>query len=206
MPVQRKIFSIEQLTQSREALEQAEIPDRAPTHDKVGQNCASELVLLQETVGRVRAEIAGFKPAGGNGMARASRELQAVVTETVSATQAILQAAEDIDDAANTLSAAVKTSHEQELAHDIRDAVIQIFEACNFQDVSGQRLHKVTTTLASVETQLARLIDACAGGPFCPHETAADPTTDRRFLNGPKLRDESGHSTQTDIDRIFRRA
>ena len=72
--------------------------------------------------------------------ARASRELAAIVGSTEQATQSILQAAEEIDQAANTLSASVKGSHEQGLAHDIQDRVVQIFEACNFQDLTGQRV------------------------------------------------------------------
>ena len=48
-----------------------------------------------------------------------------------------------LDQAANTLSASIKSTHEQGLAHDIQDRVVQIFEACNFQDLTGQRISKV---------------------------------------------------------------
>jgi chemotaxis protein CheZ len=54
------------------------------------------------------------------------------------ATQKILAAAEDIDVAANNLSAALKDAYKQGLAQDIHERVIQIFEACNFQDLTSQ--------------------------------------------------------------------
>ena len=39
----------------------------------------------------------------------------------------------------------------QGLAHDIQDRVVQIFEACNFQDLTGQRVAKVVATLKFIE-------------------------------------------------------
>ena len=90
--------------------------------------------------------------------ARARRELHAIVGGTEQATQSILQAAEEIDQAANTLTASVKGSHDQGLAHDIQDRVVQIFEACNFQDLTGQRVAHVMATLKFVEEHVARLL------------------------------------------------
>ncbi len=77
---------------------------------------------------------------------------------TERATQSILQAAEEIDQAANTLSASLKSAHDQGLAHDIQDRVVQIFEACNFQDLTGQRVSHVLETLKFVEEHVARLL------------------------------------------------
>src|SRR5690606_15822738 len=115
----------------------------------------NELRLVQEALNRIRNDMAGFgrRLAGDERMARANRELQAIVTETQHATHTILQAAETIDGAANTLSAALKSSHEQELAQDIRDSVIRILEACNFQDLTGQHITHVAATLTFIEQQ-----------------------------------------------------
>ena len=67
----------------------------------------------------------GDEVPGGEQTARAHRELHAIVGGTEQATQSILQAAEAIDQAANTLTASVKGSHDQGLAHDIQDRVVQ---------------------------------------------------------------------------------
>ena len=83
----------------------------------------------------------------GDRIARAGRELQAIVAGTEQATQTILQAAEEIDRSRRHAGRALKSEHDQGLAHDIQDRVVQIFEACNFQDLTGQRVAKVVATL-----------------------------------------------------------
>ena len=142
---------------------------------------------------------------GSEQTARARRELAAIVGGTEQATQSILQAAEEIDQAANTLSASVKGGHDQGLAHDIQDRVVQIFEACNFQDLTGQRVAHVLATLKFVEEHVARLLAIWHDvEQFTPVVFGDDADGDRRFLNGPKLPGDRGHSTQDDIDGMFR--
>jgi chemotaxis protein CheZ len=129
--------------------------------------------------------------------------LDAIVRGTEQATQQLLQAAEDIDQSANTLSAALKSGHEKDLANDIRDRVVQIFEACNFQDLTGQRVGKVVEALAFLEEHVGRLMEIWKGiEQFKPvvFETADG---DNKLLNGPKLVGDSGHSSQNDIDVLF---
>jgi chemotaxis protein CheZ len=147
----------------------------------------------------------GAEAPGSEQTARARRELAAIVGGTERATQSILQAAEEIDQTANTLSASIKDGHDQGLAHDIRDRVVQIFEACNFQDLTGQRVAHVLETLQFVEEHVARLLAIWhAIEQFTPVVFGEEAVGDRRFLNGPKLDDDPGHSTQDDIDGIFR--
>ena len=135
----------------------------------------------------------------------AGRQLDAVVTGTERATQQILEAAEGIDDAANTLSAALKSAQEHALSTDIRDHIVRIFEACNFQDLTGQRIGKVLETLQFVENSVARMMEIWGG-----HEVVrgyADALVaerpEKKFLNGPKLDGEAGHATQQEIDAMF---
>lgn len=65
-------------------------------------------------------------------MTRIAHELEAVSKGSEEATQKILAAAEDIDQAADNLAAALKDEIDCGLAQDIRDRVVQIFEACQF--------------------------------------------------------------------------
>ncbi len=125
-------------------------------------------------------------------MVRARRSLDAACKDSEAATQKILAAAEDIDQAANNLSAALNGKLEQELAQDIRDRTVQIFEACNFQDLIGQRLAAVMTALPSAEQHIAR-----------PRETPA-PTT-APAVHGPRLDSDRDHLSQAEIDVLFRR-
>jgi chemotaxis protein CheZ len=137
--------------------------------------------------------------------ARVTRELDAVVESAEQATEQILSAAEDIEDAANTLSASLKREQEQSLALDIQDNVLRIFEGCNFQDLSGQRIAKVLTTLKFVEERIAHMIEIWGGiDAFGTYAVAATAELDRvAALHGPKLDGEDGHATQDDVDALF---
>jgi chemotaxis protein CheZ len=123
---------------------------------------------------------------------RIDHELQAVLSGTEQATQKILAAAEEIDLAANTLSAALAGKVEQELAQDIQDLVIRIFEACNFQDLIGQRVTKVSAAVKFVEQHIARVLEEI--------KTASAAASG---LHGPRLDGEDGHASQHDIDAMF---
>ncbi len=120
------------------------------------------------------------------GMARIADELDAVTAGTAQATQKILAAAEEIDQLADNLSAALKGRIEQELAQDIADSVLRIFEACNFQDLISQRVAKVMKTLKADEMLL----------PVPPASAAPD-------LHGPRLDGDKGHLSQSEIDAMF---
>ena len=157
----------------------------------------SELNLIAGAIRGADGEDGG-EISEGNGadaatpMSRVDHELHAVVNGTEQATQKILAAAEEIDVAANTLSAALDGKIEQGLALDIQDLVIQIFEACNFQDLIGQRIAKVMASLKFVEDHIARVLEeiktASAAG---------------KILHGPRLDDDNGHASQGDIDAMF---
>ncbi len=143
----------------------------------------------------------------GDQVSRVSRELAAIVTGPERATQEILQAAEDIDQSAHALATALKSGHEQGLAHDIQERVVRVFEVCNFQDLTGQRVSNVVATLKIIEERISRLFEIWQRVEhFRPTAADRDDGDERRFLNGPKLSDDRGHSTQTEIDQIFTRA
>jgi chemotaxis protein CheZ len=239
MPVQRKVFRIEEgarrrategvavgeaegalqhhefmaeLAALRELIEpRAEVDrdalERARAQIAEAQAYKQELGLIYAAVERTRSEMTalGTGSHSSEQAARASRELAAIVGGTERATQSILQAAEDIDQAANALAASTKSGHEQGLASDIQDRVVQIFEACNFQDLTGQRVAHVVATLKFVEEHVAQLLAIWHGiEQFKPVVFGEEADGDRRFLNGPKLPEDRGHSTQDDIDGMFR--
>jgi chemotaxis protein CheZ len=130
-------------------------------------------------------------------MTRIAYELAEVAVSTEQATQKILGAAEEIDQATKTLSAAVTGKYEQGLVQDIQDVVIQIFEACNFQDLAGQRISKVLSILNFVEDHVARVLEDIA------RESSAVRRNGQQLLHGPRLENDSGHVSQTEIDAIF---
>jgi chemotaxis protein CheZ len=104
------------------------------------------------------------------------------------------------------MSSLLKGEYAQGLAQDVRDHVVQIFEACNFQDLTGQRIGKVLSTLKFIEERINRMQDiwqkierTVPVPPAAPRHTNGE----NKFLNGPKLDGDSGHASQADIDVIF---
>jgi chemotaxis protein CheZ len=164
---------------------------------------SSELNLIADAIGGhdVTADARGSSqhaPATSvTPTARIGHELSAVVNGTERATQKILAAAEAIDSTANNLSAALKGKIEQNLAQDIQDLVVEIFEACNFQDLIGQRVTKVSGTLRFVEDHIARVLDEIK------NPTATTRRDGAQTLHGPRLDSDDGHASQGEIDALF---
>lgn len=236
MPVQRKIFRIEQTTpfsvtagmldgagmspaERKEILAELKalhdlIERRGPKPGVDVEVCGadelrrlkSDTDAIHHAINRTKQEVAALHAnAFGPPPARVTRELDAVVESAERATEQILGAAEDIEDAANTLSASLKREQEKSLALDIQDNVLRIFEACNFQDLTGQRIAKVLTTLKFVEDRIAHMIEIWGGiDAFKTYAAAAAADRDRNaMLHGPKLDDDEGHVSQDDVDAMF---
>jgi len=167
-----------------------------------------ELDLIQDAIIRTKQEIATVHVTGFEGpeMARVTNELDAIVGGTESATDAILSNAEEIDQLASTLAPRLKDEQNQQLVQDMQERVIKIFEACNFQDLTGQRITKVVGTLKFIETHIVRMMEIWGGlDAFkgIEAETIAQRQGDARLLNGPRIAGESGHASQDDIDAMF---
>jgi chemotaxis protein CheZ len=152
----------------------------------------SELDLIAGAI----AGGAGSATPGTTSMTRIARELEEVLISSEQATQKVLAAAEEIDQVANHLSVALGGKFEQGLAQDILDLVIRIFEACNFQDVAGQRVSKVLATLKFLEDHVSRVRSEI-------DQAAAVPRDGTQYLHGPRLAIDSGHASQADIDSMF---
>ena len=167
----------------------------------------NELDAISEAIAQTRHELASLHYTGfrGSEMAQVTDQLDAVVAGTEQATNAILAAAEVIDERAGNLSAKLK-GHENGMASDIQDQVVRIFEACNFQDLTGQRITKVVETLRFIESRVVRMMDIWGGlESFAGIEVAPSPAGqgDRGLLNGPGLDGEEGRATQAEIDALF---
>jgi chemotaxis protein CheZ len=168
----------------------------------------NELRVIYDAITRTKQEIAMVHVGGFSSpdVMCVAHELGAVIGGTEVATQQILNAAEEIDQTADTLSASIKSEHALGLTQDIQDRVIQIFEACNFQDVTGQRINKVLTTLKFIETHVERMMEIWGGAEafreFEPVALAERPGAGL-LTNGPRLEGVAGHVSQNEIDAIF---
>ncbi|WP_424629257.1 protein phosphatase CheZ [Bradyrhizobium sp. SYSU BS000235] len=167
-----------------------------------------ELDLIHDAISRTKQEIAVLHGGSfsGDEMAKVTGELGAVVGGTEEATQQILEAAEAIDHAASALTKMTSPDQQAQLSEDIQERVVAIFEACNFQDLTGQRISKVMTTMKFIEHHINVMMDIWGGvDAIKVHAPAIIDTRvgDARLLNGPKGLDDEGHVSQDDIDALF---
>ena len=183
--VQRKVFRIEELVggnvpRQRDADFNAADPAPSVEHELAG---------IQDIITRNKRELSALINDGSERrMSRAAGELGAAVEGMETATQKILASAEAIDECARALASALTDDYHHGLAQDVQDHVVRVYEACNFQDLAGQRIGKVIATLMMVEEQLAAMIERFQSGDL---------------INGPRLDGASGHVTQQDIDLMF---
>ena len=212
--MQRKVFRIEQTFAVGRAAEGAPAVDelkalhalaerRDEAAAQTGQGLTDELTQIRNTIARNKRELTAMIGDGNERrMARAADELRASVDGMDDATQKILKSVEIIDDSARALTASQKNDYEGGLAQEIQDQVVAIYEACNFQDLAGQRISSVIGMMTMVEDQVAAMLDRF-NGLAVKDIAVVDKTGDRALLNGPKLDGDPGHASQSDIDAMF---
>jgi chemotaxis protein CheZ len=199
---------ITELRALRDALRAQEMPHTAAPLTKETGEFESDRGSIFDAVQRTKQEIAtlALTSLTNPEMRRVSQELDAVVGGTEAATHRILQAGEEIEEAAKTLGAAIKNIQDQHLARDILDQVTSIFEACNFQDLAGQRISKVAATLKFLDEHILRLVEIWGGmkqlADFQPAATN-ELTKYPKLVNGPMLEGDDGCVSQSEIDAMF---
>jgi len=167
-----------------------------------------ELDLIHDAINRTKREIAVLhgKSFDGDEMSKVTGELGAVVGGTEEATQQILEAAEAIDQASSAMTKVNSPDQQKLLSEEIQERVISIFEACNFQDLTGQRIGKVMTTMKFIENHINVMMEIWGGvDAIRAHAPPIidDREGDAKLLNGPKLDGDVGHASQNDIDALF---
>lgn len=176
-----------------------------PTCDPLDE-LRRELELVHDAVDKSKHELASFKTfdSGDSRVARSTLELGDAVDAMERATQTILKMAESIDDTARALHASHQSEYNRAMTQDILENVVRIYEACNFQDISGQQIAKAIATLRFVDDHVKRLLDIWGDIRKPPQAERAEPVpVGRALAHGPKLVGDQGHVTQTDVDRMF---
>jgi chemotaxis protein CheZ len=158
----------------------------------------SEVEALGRTISTAKAEIAALRvdDITDSHIPFATDELDAIVAHTASATHAILTSCETLDQVGEAVSG--------EVAARLTDATTRIYEACSFQDITGQRITKVVATLKTIEAKVASIIAAFGDRADAPVTvSAAGAMSEARpsLLNGPQL--PTTAMAQSDIDRLL---
>jgi chemotaxis protein CheZ len=161
----------------------------------------AELEALGREVARAKSEIAALQveEITASHIPAATDELDAVVAHTAVATNEILDACEVLEGLRPRLSPDDATA--------LSGAVTRIYEACSFQDITGQRIGKVVSALEAIERRVAAV-----SARFGPGEAAASAgdvreapaparTEGEALANGPQL--PAAAASQAEIDRLL---
>lgn len=194
------------------------LPDAAPDalldkykeEIKEAAKLKSELDLMQAAIQRTKSEIVALRYDGASSerIRSVTDELDEVVAGTEAATEGILGAVELIDSNASALSTTL-AGVEASQALEIQEQVVAIFEACNFQDITGQRITKVVNALRYIEERIESMQVIWGEAGFEGVEAADDGASDaevpegRALASGPSMPEADDRASQADIDALF---
>ncbi len=164
-----------------------------------------ELEALAQFIHETRAEIAAIHPSdiADEHIATATDELDAIVAATEEATGTILDAAEKIE--------ALAPGMGPDNSGAVSEAVTMIYEACNFQDVTGQRIGKVVKALKDIERKVDALVSAfghdsgkaeiIGSGSVAKNAKGGTMANEADLLEGPQLPGDG--ISQDDVDSLL---
>lgn len=163
--------------------------NQAALHQTTGRAEAlrSELLEMAASIEQARREIAALRPkdTNNNRLDIATNELDAIVSTTERASNEILQSAERLMEVAGRLK---RLGADRDLVADIENEVTNIFTACSFQDLTGQRTSKVVNALRYVEQRINAMISiwSIEGVKASADQGPTDARPDAHLLGGPR--------------------
>lgn len=162
----------------------------------IDSSLVGELKYLSEYIHRTKTEIAALRPNDikNSGFPTAGAELDAIVENTADATHKIMEAAETVMSADTSDALAYQGL--------VCDKMMEIFEACSFQDITGQRVKKIVDTLNHIEARIDKFTSVMGVEDAADTElTEEEKRKKALLLNGPAL---NGPEVQQDtIDALF---
>jgi len=178
----------------------------ASVDSKESREARVEIAQMVRMLGRAKLEIASIKHpmAEDDRIKSAANELDAIVAATEASTQDVLAASEQIEGLTRKIAG---LHHGDEdvvtLTDQIAAEIIKIFEACNFQDITGQRIDKVVRTIRFIEERVLAMIAIWGAEAFAELPMPETETTggDEDLMNGPALGNQG--ISQEEINALF---
>ena len=172
-----------------------------PLLRRIDSTLHTELRGILQRIEGLRTEIAKVRAddISSNRIPEMGRELSAIVESTEGATNTIMESAEAVLSADPT-----DTEAYQEL---VSEKMMAIFEACSFQDLTGQRVNKVVETVEIIEKRinlLCEMLDMHSFNGTVPEDEELAAKEKRKkdlILHGPAMEGEG--VDQSDIDKLF---
>jgi chemotaxis regulatin CheY-phosphate phosphatase CheZ len=165
-----------------------------------------EIADMAQAIVQLRAEILAMKPSGA-GQLDATEELDSIVHTTENATSRILAAAEQVQEIAWTMR---ESGSIEALCDELDKQATEIYTACTFQDLTGQRTRKVIQVLRYLEDRINAMVTA-REKEIAEQATAGDPSSsslmqagvDAVMQPGAASDEERQDATLEDISRLM---
>lgn len=163
---------------------------------------AGELRELLQFIGAAKTELLSMQPKSltERDIPGAHDQLDAIVSATEETAGVIMDAADTIGELAGEV--------DEKASVKLMDVSTQLFEASSFQDLTGQRITKVTRTLKHLEERLGALAEAIGDDYVAPSEEeeierddAGEVVHSEDLLHGPQLEGEGNN--QDEIDALL---
>ena len=167
----------------------------------------------QADLSRITGEVAALKSANPDEdkLLLARQELETVVEATDKAANEIINQTDEIqtmiDKIRDEISSGNTAKVEVHLSS-LEAVATNLLMACEFQDLTGQRINKVSNTLHRLEEQIGELfltlgIAEGTGAGGLDVTDSGDDRPDQDLLHGPQDEGASGIISQADIDAMF---
>jgi chemotaxis protein CheZ len=164
-----------------------------------------ELDGLSRYILRVRQEVATIDRPGEqiNDFESMGDQMVAVVKATESATNSIMEAMESNGEVVAQLRENIEDPDQLALLDKITENSNNVFEACSFQDITGQRVGRVAKSITFVEERVEALKHLLGEEELAEVKVASDQEdlNGEELLEGPQLNGEG--LSQDDIDSLF---
>ena len=160
-----------------------------------------EFCAIADAITRMRTDIGNLQASelGKHRIPEAGQELDAIVEATENATHTIMEATEGV--------MAADPNDPERYRETVNNACMTIFEACSFQDITGQRIAKVVETLSMIESRVTHFAEAFgtaeadAPGHLSEKEEQREKRKRELILNGPQ--NEADAISQDSVDALF---
>ncbi len=163
------------------------------------------LKSLFSYVQRVRKEIAALNrdADGVDKFATMGDQLDAIVDSTKDATDIIMDALEQNGEIVDKLKQVITNEDQIALLNQVLVNNNAVFEACAFQDLTGQRVTKIIKSVTYVEDRVNTLMEIWGRKELDKIKFVPDPelTEDENMLYGPQLKADA--ISQDEIDKLF---
>lgn len=176
--------------------------NKASASVELNKKLHGEITDVADYILETKRELAALRPdeIKSDFLPTATDELEAIVGATEAATNSILAGMERLEDNMDKLDDAT--------AETFGEVITGVYEACSFQDITGQRISRVVNALQHVENKVDVLLgffgDDLKNGqasPKSPKRARGNDRPDEDLMNGPQMPGKG--VSQDDIDALF---